>query len=84
MNNRELVDQFCAYLEKGDGAKKKIPRTLSLLSFYEELTSLKNEIRIESRNVKQGLDDFRKTADLMEQGYQKIDLLLERSTAVPC
>lgn len=83
MNNEELIDQFRDYLEKADGEKKKVSRKLSLLSFYEEMTALKNEIRIESRIVKQGLDDFRKTAELIEQGNQKIDILVEKNSTDP-
>jgi molecular chaperone GrpE len=79
MNNEVLVDQFRDYLEKVDGEKKKLPRRLSLSSFYEEMISLKNEIRIESRIVKQGLDRFQETAELIEHGNQKIDFLIEKS-----
>ena len=79
MNNRELLDQFRDYLEKTEEAQREVPRKLSLLTFYEELISLKNEIRIESRIVKQGLDDFQKTAELIEQGNRKMDILVEKS-----
>ncbi len=79
MNNRELLDQFRNYLEKTEEAQREVPRKLSLVTFYEELIALKNEIRIESRLVKQGLDDFQKTAELIAQGDRKIDILVEKS-----
>lgn len=77
--NEALLEQFRDYLKKADGKKKKVPHKLSLLSFYEELTALKNEIRIESRLVKQSLEHFEKTAELIEQGNRKIDFLVENS-----
>ncbi len=82
-NTEELVGQFRSYLEKADGNKRQISRKISLLSFYEEMTALKNEFRIESRIVKQGLEDFRKTAELIEQGNRKIDLLVEKNSLEP-
>ena len=83
VDNEALLEQFREYLKKAEGEKKKIPSQLSLSSFYAEMTALKNEIRIESRIVKQGLDDFRKTAELIEHGNRKIDLLVEKSNSEP-
>lgn len=79
-NNDALLEQFRDYLEKAAGEKKKVPHKLSLFSFFEELTALKNEIRIESRLIKQGLEHFEKTAERIEQGNRKIDLLVENSS----
>lgn len=79
VNNEALLDQFREYLIKAEGEKRKGVSKLSLSSFYAEMTALKNEIRIESRIVKQGLDDFRKTTELIEEGNRKIDFLVEKS-----
>jgi len=79
VNNEALLDQFREYLKKAEREEKKVAFDLSLSSFYAEITALKNEIRIESRIVKQGLDDFRKIAEQIEQGNRKIDILVEKS-----
>jgi len=83
MNNEALVDKFREYLDKADNEKKIAPHKLTLFSLYEEMISLKNEIKIESRIVKQGLDRFQATAELIEQGNKKIDFLIEKSNAEP-
>ena len=72
-NNELLLEQFRNYLEKADGEKEKIPHKLSLFSFYEELTALKNEIKIESRLIKQWLEHFARTTERIEQENRNID-----------
>lgn len=83
INNEVLVEQFREYLEKAGAEKHTLPRKLSLASFYEEMIALKNEIRIESRIIKQGLEQFQETAELIGQGNQKIDLLMAKGSAEP-
>ncbi len=83
MDNEALVEKFREYLDKTDNERQIAPRKLSLSLFYEEMIALKNEIRIESRIVKQGLDRFQETAELIEQGNKKINFLIEKSNAEP-
>ncbi len=83
MNNEALIDKFREYLDRADYEKRAAPRKLSLSSFYKEMIALKNEIRIESRNVKESLDRFQETSELIEQGNKKIDLLIEKSNPEP-
>ncbi len=78
-----LVKQFRHFLEKGSETIKPLSNKLSLYSFYSELIALKNEIKIESRLVKQRLDRFEEIAARIEQRNQEIGTLLQKGAAPP-
>ncbi|MCI5148496.1 MAG: hypothetical protein D3916_03710, partial [Candidatus Electrothrix sp. MAN1_4] len=53
----ELVNRFRDYLTCAKCAKddnKNPPEKLDLFSLYSEIKALKNEVKIESRHIKQG------------------------------
>ncbi len=54
----ELVKKFRSYLD-GSPDLHQAKMKVDLYSLYSELTGLKNEVRIESRQLKSALDDFR-------------------------
>ena len=62
----ELVDEFRRYLD-AHPQESQGNRRLDLFSFYSELTGLKNEVKIESRQVKKGLDEFRLAVSRIEE-----------------
>ena len=76
-----LLDQFRNYLEQSEETQEKLPQKLSLLSFYNEIIALKNEVKIESRYVKEGLDSFQETAELVRASNVKIDQLLQEKNS---
>lgn len=68
VDNEQLVQQFRKFLEKASADQVELSERLDLFSFYSEIIALKNEVKIESRLIKQGLDDFKETAELIKQG----------------
>ncbi|MCI5147202.1 MAG: nucleotide exchange factor GrpE, partial [Candidatus Electrothrix sp. AR3] len=56
-----------AYLEKSSKEVERPAKKLDLFSFYNEITSLKNEIRIESRYIKQGFADIQEAIKQNEE-----------------
>jgi len=79
INNEELVNRFRDFLEKSEQSREELPRKLDLFSFYSEITALKSEIKIESRLIKRGLDNFQETAGLIEQGNLMLHSLVQES-----
>ncbi|MCB2182410.1 MAG: nucleotide exchange factor GrpE [Desulfobulbaceae bacterium] len=57
-----LLNQFQAYLDEipeMEAAPEALEERIDLFSLYSEMTGLKSEVRIESRQLKTALDDFR-------------------------
>ena len=64
----ELVHRFRAYLEKSGAEGVQPPeKRLDLFSFYSEITALKNEVRIESKQIKQGFTALQETLVRQEE-----------------
>ena len=75
----QMVARFRDYLD-GIG---EIPPALDaeapdLFSLLAELAALKNEVKIESRQVKKALDEFRGLFDTLRQANQRLDAELGR------
>ena len=73
-----LLNQFRAYLDavesgveavETENAHETEERTVDLYALFVELATLKNEVRIESRQVKTALDQFRRLSEPLEAGY---------------
>lgn len=79
VDNEQLVQQFRNYLEKASADQKELSEKLDLFSFYSEIIALKNEVKIESRLIKQGLDDFKETATLIKQGIAGLNSQVRKS-----
>ena len=65
-----LLGQFRTYLEEiatGEGPEEP-SATVDLYTLLGELTALKNEVRIESRQVKGALDHFRSLVEPLQTG----------------
>lgn len=76
-----LLDRFRAYLES-------IPETVTpqaetgqtdLFSLFVELTALKNEVRLESRQVKTALDEFKAVFTTLDANQTQLNEALERA-----
>ena len=91
----ELVRQFRDFLDRTEEHDPGQPAAApDLRSFYRELIALKNELKIESRIIKKGLDDFshlakelekekQTTVDLLRQQDEKVRSRLEKEIFVP-
>lgn len=75
----QLLDRFRDYLDQEAPASPphaaKVPDLFSLLA---ELAALKNEVKIESRQVKAALDEFRGLFDTLQQSNARLDAELAR------
>lgn len=74
-----LVARFRDYL---DGAEEMPPEQATeapdLFSLLAELAAMKNEVKIESRQVKSALDEFRGLFDTLQQSNARLDGELSR------
>ncbi len=62
----QLVGQFRQYLDTAtleDGALQEASEAIDLFTLFTELAALKNEVRLESRQVKQALDHSQELID---------------------
>ena len=80
-SKRELLQQFSAYLDNGF-VPESPNETMDMLRLFQELAGLKNEVRIESRQLKTALEDFRNAFLSLDSSQQKITALLQRDTPV--
>ncbi len=82
--NERLIDEFRHYLASSPDKMQSRPH-LNVSSFYQELIGLKNEVKIESRQVKKGLDEFREATNRIKAGNREIAALLAdtRSSTKP-
>jgi molecular chaperone GrpE len=65
----QLIEQFRAYLET-DFALDEPQNIIDQMTLFNELAGLKNEVRIESRQLKGALDDFRLAFTSLDQAHQ--------------
>ncbi|MEO5376526.1 MAG: nucleotide exchange factor GrpE [Magnetococcus sp. DMHC-6] len=78
-----LIDQFRTYLEQWespDPAGELPPgdERTDLYTFYIELAALKNEVRIESRQLKTALDQFREVFETLNASHDQLQESLTR------
>lgn len=75
----QLLERFRNYLDKADPAlPQQQAGTPDLFSLLAELAALKNEVKIESRQVKTVLDEFRAVFDTLQQSNARLDGELAR------
>jgi len=78
----QLIEQFQQYLDTAaseDGEAQETSGEVDLFTLFTELAALKNEVRLESRQVKQALDHSRELIDgLRENNLQFSSELLRR------
>ncbi len=69
----ELADRFRVYLDNMDRVSpEQDTEEPDLFSLMAELAALKNEVKIESRQVKTALDEFRGLFDTLRQANQRL------------
>ena len=83
-----LLDRFRAYLDEQPEAVPseagKSHRRTDLYSLFAELVALKNEVRLESRQVKTVLDEFRAVFETLQASQSQLGNELDRAHhAVP-
>jgi molecular chaperone GrpE len=79
-----LINRFRAYLEELPEAAEEPDveqRQTDLFSLFTELATLKNEVRLESRQVKTALDEFRAVFDILQTSHSQLNEALERLRA---
>ncbi len=77
-----LQQQFGAYLDMVDIADSS-DQGVDLMSLFRELSGLKNEVRLESRQLKGALDDFRRAFTALDSGQQKLVARLQKNDEQP-
>ena len=81
-----LLEEFSAYLDHAEAnadeaVKPESGEQVDLFSLFVELSALRNEVKIESRQVKTALDEFRSVFDLLQSSHERLGSELERSRA---
>lgn len=77
-----LLDRFRHYLEQlpeTGAAEEGEPRQTDLYALFTELVTLKNEVRLESRQVKNALDQFRAVFDTLHDSQTQLNSELDRA-----
>jgi molecular chaperone GrpE len=71
-----LIAQFRAYLDVVEGVHpltiEEPGREIDLFTLFSELAALKNEVKLESRQVKTALDQFREVFDTLRQDNARL------------
>jgi molecular chaperone GrpE len=84
-NKRILLEQFATYLDgvEQDGlpATPATAEETDLFSVFVELSGLRNEVRTQSRLVKEALDQFRGVFDTLQSSHTAMAQELNRSRA---
>jgi molecular chaperone GrpE len=75
-DKEELIEQFRAYLEAEDTPEEPA-EMIDQMALFNELAGLKNEVRIESRQLKGALDDFRAAFSSLDHAQQDADTMLQ-------
>ncbi len=74
-----LVARFRDYLDGSEEMPpEQAPEVPDLFSLLAELAAMKNEVKIESRQVKSALDEFRGLFDTLQQSNARLDGELSR------
>ncbi len=81
-SKEQLLERFRAYLDETeletvatDSADE--PSHTDLFSLFIELSALKNEIKLESRQLKKALDEFKAVFDTLQTSHQQLGQELE-------
>lgn len=75
-----LLARFRSYLEEIDlTALNEEAEQTDLFSLFIELAALKNEVKLESRQVKTALDEFRDIFVLLRSSHEQLSLELEQA-----
>jgi molecular chaperone GrpE len=86
----KLLSQFVTYLDGLDhdeagealaGIVEEASEEADLFSVFVELTGLRNEVRTESRIVKEALDQFRSAFDTLQSSHATLEQELKRARA---
>jgi molecular chaperone GrpE len=76
-SNAQLVEQFSRWLDESDAVSSIAAgddsenSTTDLFSLYVELAALKNEVRLESRQLKSALEKFGALFDTLQQSNER-------------
>lgn len=80
-----LIDRFRAYLDEASDTIAAEPdteqRQTDLFSLFTELAALKNEVKLESRQLKTALDEFRAVFATLQSSHGQLSDALERARA---
>ncbi len=80
----DLVAQFRAFLETASLEEEETAagrETPDLYSLFVELAGLRNEVRLESRNLKAALDEFREVFRSLDEARRRAEAEAERCRA---
>ena len=69
---QQLLEQFSAYLDAGPGENADDDGGVDLCRLLTELSALKAEVKIESRQVKAAIDEFQGLMDLLRGNNEQL------------
>jgi len=71
----QLIKKFSNYLDTYQDSEET--QQTDLFSLFTELAALRNEVKLESRQVKNALDMFKSTFDTVQSSYEQLTQELE-------
>ena len=81
-SKEQLLERFRAYLDEAEletVSAYAADEHADLFSLFIELGALKNEIKLESRQLKKALDEFRAVFDTLQTSHQQLSTELEHT-----
>lgn len=79
-SKNRLLAQFQEYLETTDlGLEEEGSPQTDLFDLFSEMSALRNEVKIESRQFKTALDEFKNTLDLLHTGHAQLNRELDKN-----
>ncbi len=82
MNKDQLLQAFSTYLEQAETEDTAdAGQQIDLYTLFTEMAALRNEVKLESRQFKSALDDFRSVFETLQESHATLSKTLERSAA---
>lgn len=81
MNKDQLLQAFSTYLERAEEEAAAAGEEVDLHTLFTEMAALRNEVKTESRQFKNALDEFRGVFETLQESHGTLNKALERSTA---
>ena len=72
-----LLDQFASYLEKAE--LEPSAQTCDLHTLFTEMAALRTEVKIQARQFKTAIEDYREANDVLQRANERLSEVLDAS-----
>ena len=75
----QLMEEFSKFIDATDQENHEEEKLIDLFSLFSELAALKAEVKLESRQIKRAVDEFKKIFDLLESNNRLLQKQLSEA-----